>query len=72
MCVNPTQVLVDGKNFPAALEDYASALSLTPDSALTTRAQLYAGRALAEEGLGMWREALDDYTLALDVAYQGG
>lgn len=66
------QVLVDGKNFSAALQDFASALRLTPAESLTDRARLLAGRALAEEGLGQWREALGDYSAALDLAFQGG
>lgn len=37
-----------------------------------TLARLYAGRALAYEGLSEWRKALDDYTQALDLAQQGG
>lgn len=38
----------------------------------TDRARLLAGRALAYEGLSLWREALNDYTTALDLAGLGG
>lgn len=66
------QVLVDGKNFAAALQDFDQALARTQGGALTDRARLLAGRALACEGLSKWEAALKDYEAALDLASQGG
>ncbi|MEW5317635.1 MAG: hypothetical protein WDW38_008917 [Sanguina aurantia] len=67
------QVLVDGKNFQAALEDYATAIELTPaDSELVVTARLLAGRGLAEEGVSDWRGALQDYDRAMELADKGG
>jgi len=66
------QVLVDGKNFEGALSDFEDALKLTPPEALTDRARLVAGRALAYEGVSKWQLALDDYTEAVRLAAEGG
>mmetsp|Transcript_12807 Transcript_12807/g.34933 ORF Transcript_12807/g.34933 Transcript_12807/m.34933 type:complete len:377 (+) Transcript_12807:51-1181(+) len=66
------QVLCDGKNFDVAIQDFNAALGLTPEIDEIGRARLLAGRALAEEGLGLWEDAKTDYTVALDLASQGG
>ncbi|KXZ45732.1 hypothetical protein GPECTOR_51g718 [Gonium pectorale] len=66
------EVLVDGKNFSAALEDFASAMELAPADDLVTRARLLCGRALAREGLGQWEEALQDYRSGAELAAQAG
>jgi len=66
------QVLVDGKNFQAALTDFGEALSKTGPEALTDRARLLAGRALAYEGVSDWKAALADYQQAMDLAALGG
>ena len=62
------QVLVDGKNFSAALDDYNAARERSADGGGTTQARLLAGRGLAFEGLGEWRAAVADYDAALQVA----
>ena len=63
-----TQVLVDGKNFRAALADYDAARERSEGGASsTTQARLLAGRGLAHEGLGDWRSAVADYDTALQV-----
>jgi hypothetical protein len=61
------QVLVDGKNFKAALADYDAARERSEGGASTTQARLLAGRGLAHEGLGNWRAAVADYDTALQV-----
>jgi len=62
------QVLVDGKNFRAAVDDYDAARQRTESGgATTTQARLLAGRGLAYEGLGDWRAAVADYDAALQV-----
>ncbi|KAF5826005.1 hypothetical protein DUNSADRAFT_5427 [Dunaliella salina] len=66
------QVLCDGKNFDVAIQDFNAALRLIPESDEIGRARLLAGRALAEEGLGLWENAKTDYTVALDLASRGG
>jgi tetratricopeptide (TPR) repeat protein len=66
------QVLVDGKNFEAALSDFQATLQRLPESELTARARIIAGRALAHEGLSQWEEALQDYSNAMELAHQGG
>lgn len=66
------QVLVDGKNFQAALGDFEAALQLTPEGELAAQARLLAGRALALEGLADWDAALRDYEQALQLAQQAG
>ncbi|GFH05681.1 TPR-repeat protein [Haematococcus lacustris] len=65
-------VLVDGKNFQAALGDFEAALQLTPEGELAAQARLLAGRALALEGLADWDAALRDYEQALQLAQQAG
>jgi tetratricopeptide (TPR) repeat protein len=70
-----SQVLVDGKSFSPAIKDYDSAISLESsrgDSDPGTLARLYAGRALALEGLSKWEQALMDYDKALDFADRAG
>jgi hypothetical protein len=56
--MNVLQALVDGKNFPAALNDFDAALRLTPASEGIDRARLLAGRGLAWEGIGDWVGAI--------------
>ncbi len=41
-----------------------------PASDLLDRARILSGRALAHEGLAAWQAALQDYTVALDMAAQ--
>ena len=52
------QALVDGKNFPAALNDFDAALRLTPASQRLDQARLLAGRGLAYEGISDWVGAM--------------
>ncbi|GLI60174.1 hypothetical protein VaNZ11_002237 [Volvox africanus] len=66
------EVLVDGKNFPAAVQDFNAALALLPDKDLVTRARLLSGRALANEGLSDWEAALADYRRGMDLAAEAG
>ena len=73
-------VKVDSKDFLSAINDYDLALkinepssSLIPDEAqLEALARLYAGRALALEGLSQWEKALEDYSRAMDKASERG
>ena len=61
-------MLVDGKNFSAAVSDYNAARERSEGGATsTTQARLLAGRGLAYEGLGDWRAAVADYDAALQV-----
>eukprot|EP00891_Asterochloris_glomerata_P002907 jgi/Astpho2/2907/e_gw1.00050.290.1_t len=66
------QVLVDGKNFKAAVDDFDAALQEVPGSERLDRARLTAGRALAHEGLSQWQSALDDYNAALQLSKDAG
>lgn len=66
------QVLVDGKNFSAAIMDYNESLSRIQEGDAITRARLIAGRALALEGLGNWAAALKDYQEAQRMATSAG
>ncbi|GIL59205.1 hypothetical protein Vafri_13885 [Volvox africanus] len=66
------EALVDGKNFPAAVQDFNAALALLPDKDLVTRARLLSGRALANEGLSDWEAALADYQRGMDLAAEAG
>ncbi|GIL84086.1 hypothetical protein Vretimale_11063 [Volvox reticuliferus] len=66
------EVLVDGKNFPAAVHDFNAALGLLSDNDLVTRARLLSGRALAYEGLSDWEAALADYRRGMDLAAEAG
>lgn len=65
------QVLVDGKEFNAALQDFDTAISLYPGGSID-EARLLSGRALAWEGIDKWQQALDDYDRALFLAGENG
>ncbi|KAG1664703.1 hypothetical protein FOA52_006678 [Chlamydomonas sp. UWO 241] len=65
-------VLVDGKNFSAAIADYDKALQMVPDKEPIVRARLLAGRALALEGVSDWEGALADYEKAVVLADAAG
>ena len=65
-------VLVDGKRFEPALQDYARALAATTADSRVERARLLAGRGLALEGLAEWEAALADYNQALLLARAAG
>lgn len=73
-------VLVDTKEFQAAIQDYDLAIKINepppsdiPDALqLESLARLYAGRALALEGLSEWEKALQDYSTAMDRASERG
>ncbi|GAB4823418.1 hypothetical protein N2152v2_010464 [Parachlorella kessleri] len=66
------QALFDGKNFPAALNDFDAALRLTPASRALDQARLLAGRGLAYEGISDWVGAMKDYDAALSLAKSVG
>lgn len=65
------QVLVDGKEFKAALQDFDTAISLYPGGTID-EARLLSGRALAWEGIDEWPKALIDYDRALSLAAING
>lgn len=65
-------VLVDGKRFEPALQEYARALAATPAENRVEQARLLAGRGLALEGLAEWEAALIDYNQALLLARVAG
>lgn len=66
------QVLVDGKNFDAAITDFDAALKLCSDDEPVLKARLLAGRALALEGISDWEGALRDYDGAMASAQKAG
>jgi tetratricopeptide (TPR) repeat protein len=63
-------VSVDAKKFKDAIKCYGEALSATSDAG--DLARLYAGRALAHEGLYLFEDALRDYDAALRLCVEGG
>lgn len=65
-------MLIDGKNFSQAMDDYNLALKQTPSEDTGAIARLTAGRALAFEGFSEWDKALDDYNTSLDLAIDAG
>ncbi|KAK9829331.1 hypothetical protein WJX72_005226 [[Myrmecia] bisecta] len=66
------QVLLDGKNFGAAVTDYNAAIQQSADLDKAVRARLIAGRALAHEGDADWASALADYDQAITLAAEAG
>jgi len=64
------QVSVDAKKFKEAIKSYGEALRATSDEG--DLARLYAGRALAREGLYLFEDALQDYDAALELCIRGG
>lgn len=60
------QVRIDAKLFEEAIDDFNIALNTT--DAITDRARLLAGRALAHEGLSHWEDSLNDYNSAIQLA----
>ncbi|KAG2486622.1 hypothetical protein HYH03_014679 [Edaphochlamys debaryana] len=66
------QALVDGKNFPAAIDDFNTGLELAGTADPVLRARLLVGRALAREGLGEWEAALSDYKEGFILAAEAG
>ncbi|GAX82059.1 hypothetical protein CEUSTIGMA_g9487.t1 [Chlamydomonas eustigma] len=66
------QVLVDQKDFEAAIKDYDAAIEYAPASELVILARLWAGRSLAYEGISEWDAALQGYDKALALAEEAG
>eukprot|EP00892_Ulva_mutabilis_P000363 jgi/Ulvmu1/10327/UM061_0010.1 len=66
------QVLLDSKNFAAAIMDYNEAMQRTPASQTVNQARLLAGRGLALEGEESFQKALSDYEHAISLAASGG
>jgi len=59
------QVQLDLKNFNEAIADFNTAQKLSPPNYVSLG--LLGNRGLSYEGLALWREAIQDYTLAIDL-----
>ena len=66
----PVQVNLDLKSFNEAISDFNTAQKLSPPNYVSLG--LLGNRGLSYEGLALWREAINDYTLAIDLGVSIG
>ena len=59
------QVYLDLKQFQNAITDFNTAQTRSPENYISLG--LLGNRGLAHEGLSLWKNAIEDYTRAIDL-----